>query len=53
MSMYKRKPVVNVHGNYRKDAGSPRRDKKVFSKTAGMTHRLNISTSPMRGGERL
>lgn len=51
--MYRNRPVVNSHGNYRKDAGSPRRDKKGFSRSAGMTHKLNIVGSPMRGGIRL
>lgn len=53
MSLIKHKPVVNVHGNYRKDAGSPRRDKKGFTKSAGMTHKLNMVGAPMRGGIRL
>lgn len=48
-----RRPVVNVHGNFRKDAGSPRRDGKRFSRSAGMTHGLNLRRPPMRGGYRL
>lgn len=47
------KPIVNVHGNYRKDAGRAGKDKRVFSNTAGMTHELNLRRNPMRGGYRL
>jgi len=32
---------------------SGRRDKKVFSRTAGRTRRENVSSRPMRGGIRL
>ena len=30
-----------------------RRDKKNFSRTAGMTHKKNLRSNPMRGGYRL
>lgn len=50
--MYGR-PVTNVHGNYRKDAGHPRKDKRRFSRSAGMTNSLNLRAVPMRGGIRL
>lgn len=30
-----------------------KRSKKLFKKTAGRTHRKNLSASPMRGGYRL
>lgn len=46
-------PVVSANRSYRKDAGNPRRDKKRFSRTAGMTHKLNTRATPMRGGYRL
>ena len=49
----RRSPVVNANGNYRKDAGSSRRDGKYFSRTAGMSHELNTRKSPMRGGYRI
>lgn len=29
------------------------KDKKVFSRTASLTHRLNVNPRPMRGGIRL
>lgn len=32
---------------------SPRKSKRLFSKTASKTHKKNIPTSPMRGGIRL
>jgi len=34
-------------------AGSPRRDQRRFSKTAGRTRKENISKPVMRGGYRL
>lgn len=30
----------------------PRKDKRVFSKTAAKTHILNVKPNPMRGGIR-
>lgn len=32
---------------------SPRKDQRVFSRTADRTHRVNADTNPRRGGERL
>lgn len=39
----------------RKRVSSPSRDKRVFSKTASRTHRINtmMTDRPMRGGIRL
>lgn len=37
---------------FRKPANS-RGQKKRFTRTAGMTHRKNVSPGPMRGGIRL
>lgn len=48
-----RRPVVNDRGGFRKDAGSSRNDQRYFSKTAGMSHNLNVRKEPMRGGYRL
>lgn len=48
-----RGPVKNDRGSSRKDAGSSRRDQKYFSKTAGMTHGINLRKAPMRGGYRI
>lgn len=31
----------------------PKKDKKVFSKTAAKTHIMNVLPKPMRGGIRL
>lgn len=47
----KRRPVVSP-GHSRKHV-RPRKDKKVFSKTADKTHYLNASMNSMRGGIRL
>lgn len=44
--------VTNVHGNFRKDAGSPKRDGKRFSRSAGMTNKYNMTRPVMRGGIR-
>lgn len=48
-----RRPVVNDRGSSRSGAGSPRRDQRYFSKTAGMSHGINTRKDPMRGGYRL
>lgn len=47
------RPVVNSNGNYRKGIHKTRKDKRMFSNTAGMTHELNMRRNPMRGGYRL
>lgn len=47
------RPVINDYRNSRRDAGSPRRDKRGFSRSAGMTHSLNMRFTPVRGGYRL
>lgn len=31
----------------------PRKDKRIFSKTASMVHKKNLVSGPMRGGIRL
>lgn len=36
-----------------RDAGSPRRDSRQFTRSALNTHRLNGWSNPMRGGIRL
>lgn len=47
------RPVIYSNGGSRRDAGSPRRDRKGFSRSAGMTNRVNLRALPMRGGIRL
>jgi len=47
------KPVVYANRSSRYDAGSPRRDKRRYSRTAGMTNTVNFRAMPMRGGIRL
>lgn len=32
---------------------NPRRDKRVFTRSAGRVHRKNLRANPMRGGIRL
>jgi len=46
------RPVRYNMGGYRHDAGSPRKDKRRFSRSAGMTNAVNVGM-PMRGGIRL
>lgn len=36
-----------------RDAGSPKKDSRYFSKTAGNINRLNGWANPLRGGWRL
>lgn len=38
---------------FRKRIRNKRRDRKVFSRTAGMTEKKNLRQNPMRGGYRL
>lgn len=37
----------------RKSIRNPRRDQRVFSRTAGMVHKVNSRKRPMRGGYRI
>nr|WAE43290.1 MAG: DNA binding protein [Microviridae sp.] len=37
---------------FRKRA-NPRKDKRIFSKSASMVHKKNLMNGPMRGGIRL
>lgn len=37
---------------FRKRA-NPRKDKRIFSKSASMVHKKNLDNGPMRGGIRL
>jgi len=37
----------------RRYKANKRRDKKYFSRTAGSTQKINLQSSPMRGGFRL
>lgn len=46
-------PVHGVNKNFRKKVFNKGHDKKVFSRTGGMTHKLNSVLTPMRGGYRL
>lgn len=32
---------------------NPRKDKKIFSRSASMVHKKNLNNGPMRGGIRL
>ena len=45
--------VTRIDRQYRKRIGSPRKDRRVFSRTADGTHRANIADRPKRGGIRL
>lgn len=46
---------VTYRPKSRKRVSSPYRDKRIFSKTASRTHRVNtmMTDGPMRGGIRL
>lgn len=48
-----RTPVVNSRGGSRAPIHNAHKDQKVFSRTGGMTHHLNLSRPPSRGGYRM
>lgn len=48
-----RRDVTKTDWQRRKRMSSPNKDQRVFSRTADLTHRSNVSDRPKRGGIRL
>lgn len=48
------KPVTSdMYSTRRRQISNVNKDKRVYSRTADKTHKLNVKARPMRGGIRL
>jgi len=46
-------PIRNANKSSRFGAGKPYKDKRRYSRSAGLTNGVNLRAAPMRGGIRL